>query len=812
MKHTYIRTLASVLALTFPFTAFAATLSVADSIAGLGLDIELRDGTPSSAMDISVVDPDGTRTTMPVHTDATGRAVTVLPGTKTEAAGTYTVNALKDRTTIATTAAQVQPDSMDGRTSTVKVQMPYISADGRDEAAVSVIVRDRFGNPLSGRPIALVSSRTDDNIVSRSTETDIKGTQYFALTTNVPGTIQLRAIDLLSGSPIVESATVTAEGAVGGYSNSNAYAPAYYPSNTTNTATTTNGRMFYAPSPYGAQLTAQSSFDVVDHFEVTAPAQMNAGEEASKISIRAVDRNNVTVEDYLGTIRFVTTDPNATVPNFGTYTFKDRDLGEKSFALSLTFRANGAQVLRIEDANDPRISGETTIMVGGGGTVGSNGITVTSHQNDDEVNTLDIVVEGVGPRFANIIVMGGEQDAYGATDEAGNFSIPVQLNAGQRDYTIRVQDDAGRSDSGPIHLVLDQIAPVIGDISFLPDDPEEDEKVLAVVESEPMLAQVMLRIPDRVNGKVTEIILAENPTQSGSYQAFFDAPAADMYQPSVTAMDRAGNIEEVRTQLAVGSEGLPKVANLRAEPRVDAIELQWDPVPGEVSGYRIYIGDSPTNFLYTLDTERVTTKATVKGLTPGQSYTFAVTAIRGDAESAEKSDAVEATVLGFTLDITPGDGALMVEWTSLTTDLPLSTFLLEYGTDPENLAEQRMLNGELRTFTIRDLINGVKYYISVTPITVTGDTLEELAATGEGTPSGEGFTPGARDDIPFDVRTLPGDTVHPAPSTPGSGIPASAWMIAMAAGIAGVFYRIKKRKNLMRQAAFLQAVQAQYRR
>lgn len=808
MKHTYKRIFASVLALTFPFTAFAATIGATDSIAGLGLDVTLRDGTPASAYDILVVDPDGERTTLPVRTDASGNAHATLPGTKTEAAGSYAVSAYQDRVSVASANALVEPDSMDGRTSSVKVQTPYISANGHDEAMVTVTMRDRFGNALAGRPVALVSSRAEDRIAARSTETDAKGMQYFALTTDVPGSIQLRAIDLLSGGAVTEGATVTAEGGVGGYAQ-----PSQYSYNIPAPSNVSNGRTFYTgtQSPYGAQIT--SGFDIVDHFEVTIPTTMNTGEEAAKITIRAVDRNNVTVEDYLGTVRFVTTDPNATVPNFGTYTFKDRDLGEKSFALSLTFRTNGQQVFRVEDMNDPTIAGEATVMVGGSGTNGGNGgITITSHQNDDYVNSLDIIIEGIGPRYANIIVMGGEQDAYGASDAAGNFAIPVQLNPGRRDYTIRAQDDSGRNDSGPIHLTLDQINPVIGDISFLPDDPEEGEKVLVVVESEPGLAQVMIRIPDRVNGNVNEIVLPENSTQPGSYQAFFDAPAADAYQPSITAMDRAGNIEEVRTQLNVGSEGLPKVLNVRAEARVDAIELQWDPVPGELSGYRIYIGDSPVNFLYTLDTERVTTKATVKGLTPGQKYVFAVTALRGEGESVEKSDAVEATVLGFTLDISPGDSALLVEWTSLTTDLPLSTFLLEYGADPEQLMEQRMLNGELRTFTIRDLINGVPYYVRVTPITVTGDTLEELAATGEGTPSGDGFTPGARDDVPFDISTLPGDTLHPAPSTPGSGIPAAAWMFAIAAGAAGVFYRLKRRKAAMHTAAFLQAVQSQYRR
>jgi hypothetical protein len=799
MQKTHTRFIAAVTALLIPCTAMAAVmLDVSDSVAGVGLTIEMRGAKASESMDIVITDPDGYTTGIPVLADNTGEAVAMVPGTKAQTAGTYSVRAQQKGAVIGSAVeAEVHADSVDSAMSQITVRDGQIAADGRDQAMVEVTLRDQFGNVLSGRPVSLIASRKSDTVTPLAPNTDETGTQEFAVRTTENGVIVLRAIDLLSAVTLDESAEIQAgAGAMGG----NAY--------TASATAYDAGKKFY----FNAQ--AVGSFDVIDGFEVTAPAQMNAGEEAPKITIRAIDRNGNTVENYLGTIRFVTTDPEATVPNFGTYTFRDRDLGVKSFPLALTFRTNGMQTLRVEDSNDSSIMGEVDINVGGQvSNPGGGSIAVTSFTDGDYVNTLDIVVEGVGPRYANLIVMGGAEDAYGTTDDRGAFSIPVTLSAAQRDFTIRVRDDAGRNDSGAIHLILDTDAPVIDLIQFAPENPEEGEKVLVVVQSEVGLSQVVVRIPDRVNGIADEIVLAANPGDPASYQGFLTAPAADIYQATVSVMDKAGNVTELSSQFIVGSQTLPTVQNLKAEPKIDAIDLTWDPLPGTVDGYRIYIGDSEDNYLYTLDTGKVTTKATVKGLTQGQEYTFAVTALRDDLESEEKSDAVRSRVLGFKLEVTPGDGALRVEWTSLSSELPLSSFILEYGTSETELTESRTLNGELRDTTIRDLLNGVPYFIVITPVTVTGDKLDELSAKGQGMPDGTGFKPGARDDVPFDIPELPDGPLHSgAPQNPESGVPAPVWMTLAVLAAAGVFLRWKHRKSIQQTTAFLQAVQSHYGR
>jgi len=197
-----------------------------------------------------------------------------------------------------------------------------------------------------------------------------------------------------------------------------------------------------------------------------------------------------------------------------------------------------------------------------------------------------------------------------------------------------------------------------------------------------------------------------------------------------------------------------------------------------------------------------------------------VTAVRGELESENKSDIIEVTPLGLSLTITPGNSSLTLEWTSLSEDIPLSQFILEYGIEPGTLAEKRMLSGDQTTFTLRDLLNNITYYLKLTPVTVTGEVLTNTAVEGEGTPISNlgGFHPGPSDPIPDGLGSLiqPTDPVPEislhggAPQQPTTGFPAMKWW-ALLAGIigAGVWYR-QRRRSIRATDAFMQTMHAQY--
>jgi hypothetical protein len=187
-------------------------------------------------------------------------------------------------------------------------------------------------------------------------------------------------------------------------------------------------------------------------------------------------------------------------------------------------------------------------------------------------------------------------------------------------------------------------------------------------------------------------------------------------------------------------------------------------------------------------------------------------------ESENKSEVIEVIPLGLSLTVTPGNGSLTLEWTTLSEDIPLSGFILEYGVEPEALTEKRMLNGDQTTFTLRDLLNDITYHLKLTPVTVTGEILIDTAAEGEGTPTSSlgGFHPGPSDPIPEGLGSLitdptPEITLHDgAPQQPTTGFPALRWWILLAGILgAGAWYR-QRRRSIRATDAFMQTMHAQY--
>lgn len=789
MRTTLSRLSLAAILFSTPFSAVAAgSVLVADSIAGLGATVHLADFPASSSLTLSVATPEG-RIDVPAQTDMKGEGSALLKASQTEAAGIYTISVKQGTQTLSSgTQFEVLPDTVDTAASEMRAVRKSIDTDGQDQATVVVTLRDKFGNPLPGRPVTLVSNRTSDGIETDGMETDENGEQRFYVSTRQSGVITLRALDLLSGGVLQSTVSVTAGGpAVGGNQ---------YVSSTR------------AGNPFAAQL---EGFDVIDRFEITAPRTMVVGEEAPKISIRAVDTDGNTVQDYLGTVRFdAPNDPDAVLPGLGRYTFKDANLGQKEFPITLKFSAPGEQILRVEDEQDSTIYGEITITVSGG-----NGqqqetqkIEITNYKDGDTVSTLNIKLEGTGPRLSNLIVTGALGETTGDTDASGNFEIPVVLDGDKPVATLRVRDESGRYTSDSITLTIDRTGPEIKSVLLAPNDPVTNDKVLVTVESEPKLPKVTARLQG-----FPEVQLVEGETTPGTYQGFLTAPAEPgTYQPVITAEDAAGNSSETRAQFEARKPGLPKVKNLRGEPKINSVSLEWDSVEGGVGEYRVYVGDSPTNFLYNLDTGRDVNRATVAGLSAGKVYYFAVTALKEGEESQEKSDVLEARVLGLTLEVTPQDSSLVVKWPELATQLPLSSYILEYGVEDGNYSEKRLINGELKTYTIRDLLNGVTYFIQLTPVTITGDRLSDLAAKGQGTPNGSGFSAGPGDPIPFDPDNLPpiSNTTTKPDLLDDTGVPGFIWWLttalALAAGGAGWYHRQSRRHS----AAFLRAIQAKY--
>ena len=117
---------------------------------------------------------------------------------------------------------------------------------------------------------------------------------------------------------------------------------------------------------------------------------------------------------------------------------------------------------------------------------------------------------------------------------------------------------------------------------------------------------------------------------------------------------------------------------------------------------------------------------------------------------------------------------------------------------------------------LRDLINNVTYELKLTPVTVTGKLMNELAVVTRGTPNGNGFSAGPDDPVPPDIIGHPGAPPPPppidtnVPTVPGSGIPfALLGTLLGAAALFGVYWmRMQKERKTAKE--FLAAMQERY--
>ncbi|NLG07028.1 hypothetical protein GX553_01065 [Candidatus Peribacteria bacterium] len=784
-------------------------VSAADTVAGLGTEITISHLQGKGTL--TVFPPFG----MEITRNLQGEGDTLhtrLTGQETQEAGTYDAILETENGERAETAFTVMPEQMDIGNSAVQAQRDSMLADGQDTLAVRVILRDRYGNPLEGRAVTLISSETTDTIAATTEQTDDRGEQAFSVHAYQPGERTLRAVDLVSGRAIASQLQVTAllpsqgiGGPIANEYNRQLYAPVQ-------PSATTYGNQFFGSIDARSLYGQVSSFDVVDSFILDTNAQMHVNTDEN-LTITAVDRNGRVVEDYTGTVELLSTDPQAILPSFGNVTFRSNDLGRKTLVLGLRFATPGEHVLHARDSRDRSIMGEIAITVAGDTTTQPRQtIKILSPAQDAMVNNHTVTVEGTAPPFVNLVVTGGTEDVYGESDTEGYFSIAVPLHPNQQDHTLRVRDESGRNDSGNLRLKLDIEPPSISKFTFTPVMPTEGDEVLVSVQTEDNSGRIATALL-HMDGQQTPM---EPGTMSGAFQILLRVEKHGSYQPMLQVADAAGNTTEMLSTLEVRRKGLPQVQNVQAEAEPSAIVLSWDPVEPEdgqpIDGYRIYVGENAEDFPHTLETDAMSAK--IGGLKPGVTYYFALTAWREDQESTEKSKVVQAIPIGMRLNVTPGNSSLTLQWTKLK-DVPLASFRLEYGVEPENYTEERMINGALVTHTMRDLLNDITYYIRLTPIATTGETLTDLAVTGEGTPTSKlgGFQPGPADPVPTGLAITanppPMHSGAPPPAQPETGIPVSLWWILAIALPAAMLY-LRKRRSARLYDSFVTAMQQQY--
>lgn len=787
-----------------PPVAFAAGCSVQalDTIAGLGSQVTISGCINVSQTTLRVSGASGGEYTQQLSLNAEGNTVALIPSKNTQTAGTYTVSAASKSTTFTVIA-----DRADDEYSTLSVSPSTIRA-GNDIATVTAILRDRFGNPVSGRPMALLSNRVSDEISVRSAQTDENGRFLWSVTSAQAGQMTLIPYDILSGRQLKLRADVTVTGT------------------TSFLRGALTGFEQGGESDNIAVAAELGGIGEVDTFELTLPQNATSvkANELFSINVRAL-KNGEVVRSYIGSLLVESSDTDAELPkkgedpnspSTGRIDMRSVDQGQRNVPLSFLLRRKGPQTITVSDKIDPSVRGTLTINVLREDGSGPETITILAPKDRSRIKGHSVMLQGKAPSLVNLVVKGGAQEVVGETDEEGVFRINVPLNEQDNEATLFVTSENGTYESEALHVIMDNEAPKIDTISIDPAEGKTGDKALLSMRSEADLGSAIATFEGN------DIPLTQ--TGGGLYTAELTAPnEPKIYDISVTATDSVGNASTLLTKWTVKAKEVPVVQNVQAESQPRQVSIRWDAIKDmSIREYVVYIADAedPVNYLYSVPTKQAVTSAVIKDLPLGKTYQFSLTAINTDGdESIEKSSPATGTPLGLQLTIKPGNDSLMLEWNKIP-DLSLARYDLEFGIEEGVYLERREVDGAAVTTVLRDLINGVTYYLKLTPITVTGKTMSELAVTASGTPGGTGFLPGTSDPVPTDIL----DTLHPGaslppslppvvttiPETPGSGISSMmAAMLVLTSVVGGLFWRHYRKQQKLAQE-FLKLMQQKY--
>ncbi|MDD5054891.1 MAG: fibronectin type III domain-containing protein [Candidatus Peribacteraceae bacterium] len=790
---------ASALLIAVPHAgASSCTLAVLDTVAGLGSEAAVAGCEPAMRTTLSVTGPAGARYTQSIVLDAFGNATTLIPSNATTTAGTYEVTAAGQTASFTVTA-----DRIDDAHSVLSVSPKTIRANGRDIATITAVLLDRFDNPVAGRPIALLSDRTSDDISASSTQTDDEGRFLWTVKTPEAGTITLIPYDIIGNRQMKLRASVQAGN----------------PLSASLTGRETGGDPVADISPV-----------IVDRFSLSLPqgATDVKANELFSLTIRAMYGQDL-VRAYVGTLIVESSDPEADLPkkgddaqtpDKGRVDIRSVDQGSRNVPLSFVLRQGGKQTITVSDKLDPTIRGEILLnVVSGDGKDGR--ISIVSPQDRTKVKGSTVMLQGKAPSLINLRVKGGAEVVDTESDAEGVFRVNVPLNPADREITLFVASENGTYESEPVHIIIDNDQPTIQTITITPQEGKAGDPASIVV------------ITDADATRVAVTLQGKETTLSGTGTTFtgtITAPAREgVFDVTVIATDHVGNAITMLTKWTVKPKLMAIVEGLQAEANMREIVLNWkaiDRIP--VREYKIYIADEadPTNVLYSIATGSPVASAVVSDLPPGKTYRFTVTAIStAGEESPEPSRPAVATPLGTVMTVSPGEASLLMEWTAMPA-LPLSQYLLEFGTEPGVFTERRTVNGQATSYILRDLLDNVTYYLRLTPVTVTGKTETTLSALASGTPSGTGtFVAGPSEPVPSDLIPDPlhgGAPLQPVitpgseelaniPGTAKSGIPTiviSALLVSIAA-VMGFQWHYRRKAHLLAQE-FLRMMEVRY--
>jgi hypothetical protein len=629
-----------------------------DTVAGYGTILSTAKTLANVDIVFKVVKPDTTSFIIEAKTGKSGVATVNVSDYHTKKAGRYTLMARYANKTKygASSYFDVFADKLSPEKSAISVDKKIAKADSSDAVLVKVLLNDAYSNPLKGHMVNLISSRKTDKIVSSAKFSNEQGVFIFNVSSAEEGLSVFSIYDVTENVVLndrIQVAFINDLNAMGGTFDSL------------------------------IQKAKAASSGPISRFEFSGlPSTINAGQNIN-FTLKAVDSDGLTVENYSGTVHFSAEGSNSSnviLPE--DYTFKDSDLGMHEFALSLKFISNGTYKIVATDVSDLLIRGEKEVIVGTSGSSGSGStvkptitMPVAGTYGQDELTISGTAsVSSIVKIYDNSNLMGSVQAGLD-----GKFSYQTGvLNNGTHAFMVKVVDSADTvlSESAVVNVTIDKDAPAVDDVVLEPSgqaEPgskvnikiytEENLMTVAVIFdsdiyeltaslSDPSIYTGQLPMPSTEGLFSIDVVLVDQLNNEATYEGVAEI-MVKKGAVSVPVNDAIDTVEPIDTNLN-GSAGLPpsQVIGVIAYGSDNRVTLVWEAATDDeaISKYRINYGLLPSSLNNQVDTVDSKTTWYIPSLENGKEYYFSVFAIDNEGnESVSGSMVVSA--IPFTLEV-----------------------------------------------------------------------------------------------------------------------------------------------------------------
>lgn len=351
--------------------ASAATLQVNDSVAGEDLSVRVSGVMADELLSIQLKRPNGSNIDVSAQADEWGIAQTSVFGLHLQNAGLYKISVQRPFETLQE-SFDVLASGPSAFRSEIEMKTESAPADGVAQVGFVVRAQDAFGNDLVNKKVRVLSSRNSDKIEIQS-QTNNKGEIQGYVTSTQPGVSTL--------SVLVEDMVLFEKPEIVFFLADDSIV---------NAGQGSSLGQFLKAQLFTSKKQSDVSYFTIEDLPDTVTVDKNLS-----LRIVARDDNGNVVPDFAGTVRFSSSDDDATLPS--DYVFTAEDQGEHTFFLAFRFSNLGDQTLAVHDLSDFRITGEWA-----GAVVLENG-----EQNPILSSTVNIAKPTPGTYRANRVTVAG---------------------------------------------------------------------------------------------------------------------------------------------------------------------------------------------------------------------------------------------------------------------------------------------------------------------------------------------------------------------------------------------------------------------